>query len=481
MKILFIQPPWGEAYGSFKEAAKIGNAYPPLSLGYLSSVLKKEGHQTKIIDAEIGSLTKEKVVRRVRRYQPDLVGFTATTPIFHLACELAAEIKKKLPVTPVMIGGPHLTAMPRQAFSQSKMFDFGIYGEGEETIVELVQFISSGRPALKRIKGILYRGKGGRTIKNPPRPLISDLDRLPFPDRRGLKLDKYLWSVPKKGIVKFTTLMTTRGCPFNCIFCSTHTVFGKKIRERSVENVLIELEHMVKKLKIKHFTLIDDTLTLNRQRVIEICQGIIDRKLDITWEGWTRANTIDKELLNIMRQAGFVRVSFGIESGDPKILKVIKKGVTLAQVRKAYKMAKEAGLETRGSVMIGHPFETKKTVMRTLKFIKSLKNCDQMYINITTPYPGTELYQMIKKNIGGISLLTDDFSQFKRYGEAVIEVNDLTRENLINFQRKGFKMFYFSPRRIVYNLKRAGLRAAIINSLAFFKGVILGGRHAPTE
>ncbi len=469
MKVLLIQPPWGEVYGSFKEAAKIVNAYPPLGLCYLSAALKTEGHWTKIIDAEIEGLTRAEIVKKARRYKPNLIGFTATTPIFHLACGLAIEIKKNLPRTPIVIGGPHVTVLLQEAFSKAKMFDFGIYGEGEKTFVELVRFIKSGRPSLKKIEGILYRDKKGKTIINPPRALIGNLNKLSFPDREGLSLDRYLWSVPDKGIVKFATLMTTRGCPFSCIFCSAHTVFGKRIRERSVGNVVDEIEYLVKKLKINHFAFIDDTLTLNRARVIKICQGIISRNLNITWEGWTRANMIDKELLSIMYQAGFTRVSFGIESGDPKILRVIKKGVTLAQVKKAYKIAKEVGLETRGSVMIGHPFETKKTVMRTLEFIKNLKDCDQMYINITTPYPGTELHRMTKKNIGGIGLLTNDFSQFKRYGEAVVEVNDLTREDLIDLQKKGFRMFYFSPRRIIYNLRRAGIRAAIVNSLAFLR------------
>lgn len=474
MKILLIQPPWGETYGSFKQAAKIGNAFPPLGLCYLSAVLKKEGNQTKIIDAEMENLSIFETAIKAKRFKPDLIGLTATSPIFHLACKLAEEIKKILPQVPLVIGGPHMTVLKEKVFTDAKIFDFGVYGEGEITIVELVRSIKQKHFSVKSVKGLIYRDKKGKVIVNPPRPLMEDLDNLPFPDRKALDLNRYFWSVPHKGIVKFTTLMTTRGCPFNCIFCSTHTVFGKKIRERSVDNVLDEIEYLVKKLKIRHFTFIDDTLTVNRQRIMSICQGIIKRKLNVTWEGWTRAHTVDKELLELMHQAGFIRVSFGIESGDPEILKIIKKGVTLTQIENAYKIAKEVGLETRGSVMLGHPFETKETALRTLEFIKNLKNCDQMYINITTPYPGTELYDMTSKHIGGINLLTNDFSKYKRYGDAVIEVNDLSRDDLINLQRKGFRMFYFSPRRIIYNLRRAGIKAAVVNSVAFMKGVILG-------
>jgi len=174
-----------------------------------------------------------------------------------------------------------------------------------------------------------------------------------------------------------------------------------------------------------------------------------------------------------MKKAGFIRISFGIESGCPKVLKHIQKGVNLQDYAKACRIAEKLGIEIRSSVMLGHPYETQKTAMETLHFIKKLKSCKQIYINIAVPYPGTKLYEMAKKGEGGLRLLTDDFSQYKRYGSAVISVNDLQPKDLIRLQRKGFMMFYFTPGRIWYNIRRAGLKAAIRNAWAFLKSVVL--------
>lgn len=469
MKLILIHPPWADVYGNYKAAAKVGVLYPPLGLCYLASSLEKGGHDVKIIDAEVEGMDIPKLLKIVKSYSPDLVGITSTTPIFHQAKKLAEGIKKEMSI-PIVIGGPHTTVMPEQSMAACNAFDYGIYGEGERTISEFTHALEDGE-TLNNIEGLLFRANG-KVVKNKPVKFEPNLDAIPFPNRSLLDIDKYLWSVPKKGIVKFTTIMTSRGCPFNCIFCSQRTMFGTNVRYRTPGNILDEIEHIVNDLKINHIQFIDDTLTLKKDRVYEICKGILERGINVTWEGWTRANSVDEEMLRLMKRAGFIRVAFGIESGNPDILKVVKKGVTLEQVKNAFKIAKKVGLETRGSVMLGHPYETKKTAMDTLNFIKNLKDCDQVHLNITTPYPGTELYRIAQNSEGGMRLLTNDFSEYKRYGDAVIEVNDLTREDLIRYQRKGFLMFYLKPRRIWYNLKRAGLKAGVKNSIAFLKSII---------
>ena len=241
------------------------------------------------------------------------------------------------------------------------------------------------------------------------------------------------------------------------------------MRNRSIENVLDELSECVNRYGIKHFSFIDDTLTLNHDRIKALCAGITSRGLDITWEGWTRANTINYDLLKIMRDAGFVRISFGIESGDPKISKLCRKEVPLDSYREGYKAAASLGIETRGSVVLGLPGETRKSALTTLRFAKSLKECQQIYINIATPYPSTELYDIARSGRHGMRLMSDDFSQYKRYGHAVIEVNNLTAKDLVKLQNKGFRMFYLTPGRIWYNFRRAGLAAFLINAWAFFQ------------
>ncbi len=470
-KIIFIQPPWAEVYGNFHHAAKVGNAYPPLGICYLAAIAREKGFAVRIIDAEMEGKGIADCVRETAAYQPDLICLSSTTPIYHLTLRLAQELKKQLD-TPILCGGAHVTVMPEMSVQGHPEIDYAIYGEGEITFREFLEYQFESREGPENIHGLIWRDAEGAIKLNQPRSLISDLDSLPLPERGCLDLDKYQWSVPGKGMVRFTTIMTSRGCPFSCIFCSCHTVFGKRVRLRAISKVLDELEQLVKEFNISHFAFIDDTLTMNHERVRELCSGIRERQLQITWEGWTRANTVDAEILKVMRDAGFVRISFGIESGNPEILAGLKKGVKLEDYKKAYAAAAAAEIETRGSVMLGHPNETRRTAMDTLKFIRKLKHCQQMYINIVTPYPGTELYQLAHDSQAGMKLLTSDFSQYKRYGNAVVEVNDLSVDDLVKLQKRGFRMFYFTPRRILYNIRRAGLRAAFRNARAFFLSVI---------
>ena len=468
MKILLIYPPWAEIYGRYKAAAKVGVLYPPLGLCYLAAKVKKDRHIVRILDMEAQQISIEKIPAIIKDYSPDLIGITSTTPLFYQAKKIAEKIKENTKV-PLVIGGPHVTVMSEETMRDCALFDYGVYGEGEDTFAELVNVLAS-KGNLKNVPGILYR-EGNDIVKTAPRGFKTDLDNLPFPERKLLELDKYLWSVPAKGVVRFTTIITSRGCPFQCIFCSQRMMFGTKVTYRNTESVLDEIEHIVRDLGIKHFAFLDETLTLNRQHVEGICRGIIDRGIKITWEGWTRANTVDEELLRLMKKAGFARISFGIESGDPEILKIIKKGEKLDDFIKGYKAAKKVGLETRASLILGHPYETKEKLLKSLRFVKNIKECDQLYLNISTPYPGTELYKMAKNREGGLNLLTSDFSQYRRYGNAVIEVNDLTRDDLIRLQKRGFLSFYLTPRRIYYNLKRAGIKAGFKNAIAFLKSI----------
>lgn len=468
MKILLVQPPWAEIYGKYKPAAKAGVLYPPLGLCYLAPGIEKAGHQVKIIDMEAQGVDLASLLTTAETYRPDLVGITSTTPLFYQAKRIARKIKERINI-PLVIGGPHIAVMPDEAMKDCDSFDYGIYGEGEKAFSELVNALAS-KKRIEGIAGLLYR-ENGTVVKTGPRPFEPDLDSLSFPNRGLLQLDRYLWGVPGKGIVRFTTILTSRGCPFQCIFCSQRTVFGTKVRYRHPENILNEIEHIVNDLGIKHFAFLDETLTMDRKHVEDICQGIIDRKIEVTWEGWTRANTVDEELLRLMKRAGFVRISFGIESGDPEILKVIKKGEQLSDFITGYKIAKKVGLETRASLMLGHPYETKKSALKSLRFVKNIKECDQLYLNISTPYPGTEFYEMAKRGEGGIRLLTDDFAEYRRYGNPVIEVTDLTKKDLIKLQKRGFLSFYLTPGRVYYNLKRAGIKAGIKNAFAFVRSI----------
>jgi radical SAM superfamily enzyme YgiQ (UPF0313 family) len=399
------------------------------------------------------------------------VGITAPTTVFHNAKSIAQSIKRQRDI-PIVIGGPHITLLREKAMLDCLYFDYGVCGEGEETFKELIEALEGHTP-VENIQGLIYR-KDSEPVANPPRAFITQLDDLPLPDFSALRVEHYSSHIPGKGIVPFLPVATSRGCPYGCIYCSAEGIFGRKVRFRSVENVLDEFEYIANELHVSHLAFVDETLTLNKDRFLQLCNGMEKRGLKLTLEGWTRAETLDDEILAAMKKAGFTSLSLGIESGDPEILKVIRTGSKLPEIVKAFDMAKRAGLETKGFVMIGHPYETRHTVENTFKFIRSLKSCDEMYINITTPFPGTKLYDMAVKGEGGMKLLTENYAEYRKYGNAVITVNDLSREDLIRLQKKGFLLFYLHPKRIWHRLKRAGIKSAFISGIAFLKGVFGG-------
>ena len=463
MKILLVHPPAMEVYGRFKPAAKLA-AQPQMPLGilYIGAVLEQNGHQVEIIDSDVDHMGPVEIVEYVDRNHPDVVGVTATTPMYPGARQILSSVKEKHPQITTILGGYHLTALPEQTMAESAT-DIGVHGEGEQTIIELITALEQNTD-LEPIEGILYH-QDGSVIETCPRVPVRDLDTLPFPARHLVRYQKYIWSVPGKGLVPVTTIMTQRGCPFQCVFCGVQTMFPK-VRYRSVGNIIDELEHIVTNLGIHHVQFSDDTLTLKADKVRAMCAEIRRRNLKLTWEGYTRADVINKDLLKEMKAAGLVRVSFGVESGDQKVLDAMKKGTKLEQYRQAYQWCDELGLETRCSVMLGNAYETKQTVQSTIDFIRSLK-VYQAYINIATPYPGTDLLEMARKGEGGLRLLTENWAEYRRYGNAVMEVNDLTREDLILLQRTAYRKFYFRPHIIWKNVKRAGFRAAVNNAAAF--------------
>jgi len=444
-RILLINPSFTGIYGNFAPAAKVGVLWPPMGLAYLASNIKGD-YDIKILDLEINSNLEE----MVKSFKPDFVGVSFTTPLYNQAMELFGKIKIINPDIWTIAGGPHPTTLPESVIS-NKNVDTVIVGEGEVAINIFLK---------KPKKGVLKR-----------EPLIKNLDTLNFPARDLLENEKYLFSVPKKGIVPLTSFMSSRGCPFLCTFCSQHLMFGRRMRYRSTKNCIDEIKEIKEKYKISHLSMLDDTLGLDKKRTYELCDAIIKEKLDITFEGYTRVNVITKELLEKLKAAGLNRLSFGVESGNQEILNAIKKGINLEQIKKAYELTDAAGIETRMSIIFGLPFETEKTIKKTIKFMKSLK-CKQAYVNIGTPFPGTEFYENAKSGYGGLKLLTEDWKEYRRWGNAVINVNSLKAKDLIKWQRRALLEYYLRPKQIYYNLKRAGFEAAFKNGISFLKSFV---------
>lgn len=468
--LLLLQPPWGDLYGNFRKAARKAILYPPLGLCYIGSAAKQRGYNVRLVDAEIEPLTEETIPALFKEFPPDLIGITTTTPLYPEA-KVIAKLCKTFSSAPIIMGGPHMTLMSEQVLNECHEIDYGVVGEGEETFVEFLRAYESGRMEVSNIPGLAGRNGSGLLLGNP-RKFMENLDTLAFPDRSLLKNEAYYWSVPHRGKLRFTTLSSARGCPYACVFCSEHTMFGRTVRYRSPENVVEEMDELSNRLGLNMIGFVDDTFTLLKERVIYMCGLIQKRNLNVKMDCWTHANTVDEEVLRAMKNAGFVRVCFGIESGDPNVLARTKKNVTLERLREAFLLAKKVGLETCGYAILGLPFETRESAMNTIHFMQTLENLDYGFLSIASPLPGTDMYDMAKKGEAGLRLLTENFSDFKRYDSAVIEVNDLNAKELARLQRKGFLMIYLNPKRIWYLLRRVSLRETLSYIFAFLESIL---------
>jgi radical SAM superfamily enzyme YgiQ (UPF0313 family) len=475
-RILLIGPPWGDVYGNFKHVAKVGVFYPPLGLCYLKSPLVAAGYDVKVLDAEASGLSLDGILSVVEGFRPDMVGIQVVSPLWGAARAIAAAVKERFAI-PVVAGGAHITITGTESLKEEKAFDFAVLSESEDGMRELADAVlRGGSHDVEKVTGILYRS-GDEVRATAPRALREDVDALLFPDRSDLAHDKYLFSVPGAGIRRFTTVITSRGCPYSCTFCTEPLMYGRTTRFRSAANVVDEVQEFHDRHGITHFIFVDDTLTTRKDRILEMCRLLVERKLDITWEGWTHVNTVSQDLLIAMHEAGLRRLSFGIESGNAEVLHSLKKNSSLEKIRNAYAMAKKAGLETRGSVILGLPGDTKATVNETIDFVVGLRDCDHAYFNIAMPYPGTEIRAQALAGEMGTRLLTEDYSELRRQGQKVVmEVNDLDTETLLRLQRKAYLRFWLTPRRIVYNVWRAGLKAGLLNGWAFFRSFILPAR-----
>ena len=448
IKTILINPPLS-AYEQAAGLEGIENVMPPLGIGYLAAVLEKNNFNVKIIDARVLKINYEKVIKILKKIKPDIIGITATVLEIQKSIKFSDIIKNELPDSLLIIGGPHLTSAPFQTMQKS-VFDIGVIGEGEYTLLEIVQELSKlekgntlSPPQLKKIKGIIYR-VDGEIILSPSRPYIDDIDRLPFPARH-LYPPLFRYSPVPASYIKLPLghIMTSRGCPYQCIFCD-RKVFGNRTRTRSPKNVVDELEELIKVHKAKEIKFFDDTFTLNKKRIYEIFKVMSKRNLKFPWSCLTRVNCVDYPLLKTMKQAGCWQVAFGLESGDQRMLNIMKKGTTVEQNRKAVIWAKKAGLNVRAYFVLGMPGETSQSIRKTIDFAKSLP-LDIVTFYTLTIYPGNELYKMLKKEG---KLLHEDYSQYN----PLIDINKsklayvpegLTEKYIKMMVSKAHKEFYF--------------------------------------
>lgn len=387
--------------------------FPPLGLGYLASSLEKNGYHPQILDCTF--LTEEDAFQRAKEARSDIVGIYSMVTMRSASLMFARRLRDRCDL--LIAGGPLPSCDPSSFWDD---FDIVVRGEGESAIAEIVQAYETGS-GYDKIAGLAYR-QGDRTIETPKRELQPDLNQIPFPARNLFPNRMYMDHWKKHFGYSATTVMTTRGCPFSCEFCS-NAVFGTSYRERSSENVLSEVEEALA-LGYERIHFADDVFTLNKRRIVQICDEIRSRGMDFKWECLGRADSIDKATAMAMKRAGCSRIFFGIESGDESTLRLMGKRISLEQAERAIELARSAGLKTGAFFILCYPGENDESVLKTIRFATSLP---LDYLSFTMPYPlpGTRLFERVKKRSprdwdGRTSLLSDhaltfegEFSEFK--------------------------------------------------------------------
>jgi len=374
MKIILLNPP-----PQRQESASL--SVPPLGLAYIAAVLRDKGYPVIIKDAYAENMGWQDLAAYLKREHPDILGLSSVT---HTMAATAEVMKIARPhVHTIVVGGPHITSWKEKTFQQCPEIDFGIIGEGEETIVELVGELAAGRSP-RQIPGVI-----GKDFAGPPRPLLPDLDQLPFPARDLLPLNLYHYALAKGR--RFTTLFTSRGCPYHCVFCDK-SIFGSRWRARSADNILEEIDEIVQRFQITSLIIYDDLFTLDKERLQAVCEGILRRGYTLDWKCESRVNLVDLETLRLMKRAGCSLVAYGVESGNQHGLDYLNKKITVEQIRRAFALTHEVGLETMAYFILGLPVETYADELRSIAFAKEL-NPTYVQFSTLSPYYGTRLYE----------------------------------------------------------------------------------------
>jgi radical SAM superfamily enzyme YgiQ (UPF0313 family) len=390
MKVLLLFPAFGRNY-AFQ---------PPLGVAYLAAVLRRDKIPVIIIDAakytKQGNNVYKAFKKEITRLKPDILGLSAPSALSEQAYKASAVAKEVIPNITTIIGGPHATAVPEEVIKQPAI-DIAIVGEGDFIISDLVRDIEN-KSSLKKIKGLYYK-QNGKVVKTPSQDFCHDLDTLPFPARDMLPMQEYLKQRPLMPTpFPATTMMTSRGCPRNCLFCQPtgRRLFGVGNRKHSVKRVVDEMEFLVKTYKVKGIGFVDDEAANDKERTIALCREILRRKLRVKWYCSSRVDLADEEKFRWMKKSGCIQISFGVESGSQKILNYYRKGTKVEQIKRAFKLCRDIGIMARANLMIGAIEDTYETVQESINLVHEIRP-DLISTAATTPVVGTDLFENVRK------------------------------------------------------------------------------------
>lgn len=442
MKIALILPPMSleERYG--KAIAKVAGTLPPLGLLYLGAVLKKARHSVSICDGSKEDFAS--ILNRLLDMKPDVIGITTMTFVWPKVKKIIPVLKKNFPKSFVVVGGVHATMAKGKCLEEEPLLDAVVYGEGENTIIELVERIARKDP-LNGVKGIIFRD-GSRIVENEPREVIENIDEIPFPARELVDISVYVPAFSQYKAAPVTNIITTRGCPYHCIFCIPDTL-GKRVRFRSPENIIYEIIQLKSKYGIKDVAIWDDTFTLSKSRIIKFCYLLLEKKLGIFWSAQARIDCVDKELLELMAKAGCWKLHYGVETLVQKNLDTLKKGTKVEDAFNAIDWTKGVGMEVEASFIFGTPGETYNEGLKTISLSKKL-NADYVRFFYFTPYDN--LREKIRKD-GRI--ISDDLSKFQG-NEVVFVPNSMTKKELEKLVTTAYLKYYLRPRYITQRIRK---------------------------
>ena len=443
MKVLVANPPWpGPGYGARSDVRwphKRSDKFIeyPIYLAYVVAVLEKAGIEVEFLDAIVEEMSIADFADAAARINPDMVVIECSTPSIDYDLLTAKSLKRKMSDVFMVLVGSHPTFFHREIMKETEQVDAICRGEFDLTVKDLAVALSNG-DELDKVEGITYRdGQGVQA--NQDRPLIENLDELPFPARHIVKGDPY-----RQGTFtgKYcTTIVSSRGCPHRCSYCLwPRTLYGNRFRARSAENVVAEIEEVVRDYHVDEIYFDDDSLALNRARILRICQLINQKGIRVKWIPQCRVDSMNEEVLGAMKEAGCHYIRFGVESGSQKMLDIMRKRVTLAQIEQAFELCRKVGMKTQAFFLFGTPGETPQTISETIKFAKKLRP-DSAQFAVVIPHPGTDLYEICQRE-GWLKYKSwEDFSACN----SLIETPELSRQDVEKARIRAYREFYFRP------------------------------------
>ena len=460
MKVLLINPP-----------STAPNPVMPLGLAYLAASLDRRKIDVEVIDAWAEKYTFEDLAGAVSKHAFDIAGITMMSP-FYSAAMRTVDIVKQNSDAKIVVGGPHPTALPEECLADNPDIDFIVIGEGETTLVNLVKAMGNDHQEYDGIKGLAFR-EDGRIVNTGHSEPIEDLDRLPFPARRFFPVKKYQTHPPYGKKKPYLTLITSRGCPFRCTYCSK-SVFGNTYRAYSPQRVAAEVKHIIERYGAKEIHFYDDDFTIDGRRTEEVCRQLQCQKIRIPWSCTTRVDLVNAKLLKKMKSAGCWLISYGVESADPEILRKTQKGYTIDAIQKAFALTQKTGIRTIAYFMAGLPGETAQSLQQTIDFSINLKP-DFVSWGTTALYPGSSLYSDAQQGkLGNINIRYTGrernwHASGSPYGTgyAIIHEESLSREVLQDYVRKANRVFYLRPAYLIRFLFKV---RSLYEFFHFFKG-----------